>query len=1030
MQQEGIGQDLYACAAQVRRGKTDIVGTAFVISEVQPLLLTCHHVVQAALPGGHVELNAEIYVYFPQISGNDPEKKLFLSHVHKMIEGYEDDIVLLKLAQEGLPSEVKAAILGDATQSVKRNIKHDFSSFGFQKIGNRVGVPAYGKIIGLTSPTLEEEYHLLTLETQGVDHGMSGAPVLDMSRNLVVGVVSETSVQKLKNTDISFAVQSEVAYNKWDIKLHPDYQLAMTQPDPPSELAQNIAKQFASNIDFPLKSSYQPTQPPELPEWAGRIEMLKGISSDYENPRIHLTGLIGFGGEGKSSIAYRWVTHYLLKNSDLPQPDGVFWWSFYENRSFESMIERLTAYLYGEDQLQEIRGTAQRVNFIGALAITRKIVLILDGFEVMQEGSGDKYGNIINYELKRLLDLFTQPGSPSFCLVTSRAPLLDFLSHTAHVQRDLTRLSVEDGRQLLWNLNLSGEDGTLDKIVSDWDGHALTISLVGTYLRERNIVADKYNIDLFPEIEAYENELPRYRQVRRILRRYDNELSDADKAFLKIFSMFRLPVDKSAFKYLFRRKFRHKKTLLRQLFGSSKQHVSINKSLIHITDKEFTNLLRRLIKFRLLRVTYNPNEKYNIHPLVQHYYSTLLELTHSNDEIQLGHKSIADYYEKIVVKIPENPTLNDLKLYMEVIYHLCKSKLYDNAFYVYWENLNRGEDYFLLQKIEAYNTVVEMWSSFFMNGDLDTDPLLSNQLFQRAALASVGYSIQQLGKLKQAISLHNRKNKIALEMNDHINASVGFRNLTDIYRDLGELDKALETVNFALTEAQQIRLTRFYRLRFEAISRANLAWIYHLMGHIETASLEFKNATQLQIEMESNTGYLYSSKGIQYADHLQRTYNAEDKELARLITLENIEKCRRNNQSQESQCYRILGDLEIYNQNHESVLNYYEQAIGIAFEVETVSVEIEALLARGRWYAKYMNDAERAFADLDQALSLALRGEYRLYEADIRVALAWAHKAAGKTDAAHREANEAKRMSQNMGYHWGQVDADELLDSL
>ena len=41
--------------------------------------------------------------------------------------------------------------------------------------------------------------------------------------------------------------------------------------------------------------------------------------------------------------------------------------------------------------------------------------------------------------------------------------------------------------------------------------------------------------------------------------------------------------------------------------------------------------------------------------------------------------------------------------------------------------------------------------------------------------------------------------------------------------------------------------------------------------------------------------------------------------------------------------------------------------------------------------------------------------------------LAWAHLAAGDGAAARREAQRSQQMSRAMGYHWGQVDAEEVL---
>jgi hypothetical protein len=63
-------------------------------------------------------------------------------------------------------------------------------------------------------------------------------------------------------------------------------------------------------------------------------------------------------------------------------------------------------------------------------------------------------------------------------------------------------------------------------------------------------------------------------------------------------------------------------------------------------------------------------------------------------------------------------------------------------------------------------------------------------------------------------------------------------------------------------------------------------------------------------------------------------------------------------------------------------------------------------------------------------LGYTLDGGYRIYEADIRVALAWVHLAAGNPSAARAEAERARQMSAEMVYHWGQVDAAEVLAAL
>jgi hypothetical protein len=47
--------------------------------------------------------------------------------------------------------------------------------------------------------------------------------------------------------------------------------------------------------------------PEPLKEWVGRADLLQPITADWTSGSKHITGLIGSGGEGKSSLARKWV---------------------------------------------------------------------------------------------------------------------------------------------------------------------------------------------------------------------------------------------------------------------------------------------------------------------------------------------------------------------------------------------------------------------------------------------------------------------------------------------------------------------------------------------------------------------------------------------------------------------------------------------------------------------------------------------------------------------------------------------------
>jgi hypothetical protein len=157
---------------------------------------------------------------------------------------------------------------------------------------------------------------------------------------------------------------------------------------------------------------------------------------------------------------------------------------------------------------------------------------------------------------------------------------------------------------------------------------------------------------------------------------------------------------------------------------------------------------------------------------------------------------------------------------------------------------------------------------------------------------------------------------------------------------------------------------------------------------------------------------------------------------ARRVTAANLEICERNRWSfMISMCHRVLGQLDAAEGQTAAAQTHFDTALTLARGISDRAALIEALLARGRWAARLSSPdlsglLTQAFSDLREALGHATDSGYRIYEADCRIALAWAHLAAQEATTAHQEATRAQTMSQEMGYHWGQVDAAEVLAAL
>lgn len=157
------------------------------------------------------------------------------------------------------------------------------------------------------------------------------------------------------------------------------------------------------------------------------------------------------------------------------------------------------------------------------------------------------------------------------------------------------------------------------------------------------------------------------------------------------------------------------------------------------------------------------------------------------------------------------------------------------------------------------------------------------------------------------------------------------------------------------------------------------------------------------------------------------------------MTDANLAICERSQwQDQMSQCQRILGELDSDAGHHPSAQVHFSTALQLARGIQDLAVLIEIPWAKGLWLAKYHTDLQaQGLADLDEAFSLlnealgyCVTSGYKLYEADVRVALAWGYLAREHLAEARQEAQVARRIGEETGYHLAVVDADEVLARL
>ena len=270
---------------------------------------------------------------------------------------------------------------------------------------------------------------------------------------------------------------------------------------------------------------------------------------------------------------------------------------------------------------------------------------------------------------------------------------------------------------------------------------------------------------------------------------------------------------------------------------------------------------------------------------------------------------------------------------------------------------------------------------------------------------------------------HQRALRICLDSQDWAIASRCYQNLSDLYSLRGELDRGAKVAG----EASDLARHAGARDN-ESRSLAYKAWILHLQGDVEKAGQAFKEAEALVKKIDSSQLYLDGIWGIKHANHLMRIGDAD---YAREVVESNLQIYERHHWPDDISRYHwILGDLCSQAGKPDSAAEHYHQALSIARNISNKLVLVGALLAWGRWEARYLKDANAASSDLNEALDYSRIGGYKIYEVDIRIGLAWAHLAAGHKEKAKAEAIYAKQMSKEMGYYWGNIDADEVLTEI
>ncbi len=179
----------------------------------------------------------------------------------------------------------------------------------------------------------------------------------------------------------------------------------------------------------------------------------------------------------------------------------------------------------------------------------RRTLLVLDGLEPLQNPPGPQEGRLREPSLQALLRELAA-FNKGLCVITTRLPIADIADYerTSALRRDLDQLSGDAGAKLLRGLGVKGDEAELLSASSEFNGHCLALTLLGSYLtdahdgdiRRRNEISERLSQDVRQGVH-----------VQKVMESYQSWLGEGPElSVLRILGLFDRPADEKALEAL------------------------------------------------------------------------------------------------------------------------------------------------------------------------------------------------------------------------------------------------------------------------------------------------------------------------------------------------------------------------------------------------------------------------------------------------------------------------------------------------
>ncbi len=788
-----------------------------------------------------------------------------------------------------------------------------------------------------------------------------------------------------------------------------------------SDIRSDVAKAEKNIISKIEEHVKPPTQPePEfkltlakLPitdhEIFGRENELALLDSAWAHEQSNVFSLVAWGGVGKSALVNSWLND--MKRDNYRGAERVYGWSFYSQGTKEE--RQVSADEFFNDALDwfgykgdPILSPWDKGKKLAELVREKRGLLILDGLEPLQYPPGEMQGRLKDQGVQALLKDLAR-SNPGLCVISTRLQIedLETMGNHGSERLDLENLTPEAGAQLLEKIGVQGAEKERQEAASDFDGHALALNLLGSYLKTVH-KGEIRQRDLIPKLSK---DRKQGGHARRVMESYEKWLKDTSELnILYLMGLFDRPAAKGAM------------DALRQ----EPAIPGLTDKLQNLEHADWQFAVQSLRDLRLLAKEDEKPDTLDCHPLVREHFGERLQQQFP-DAWTEAHSRLYDYYRNLPEKeLPD--ALEEMEPLFAAVTHGCLAGKHQEVLDdVYWERILRKDEAFVNHKLGAFGADLAALSNFF-------DPPWRRpaagmvDAAKAVVLSWAGFGLRALGRLREAAAPMQAGLENTIKQENWENAAINAGNLSELFLTLGEVrqatDYARQSVDFADRSGDG-----FIR---EASRASWLADALHQSGALDEAEKLFREAEAMQQERQPDYRYLYSLQGFRFCDLL----------LSRGRAREVLERAKQmvkwEAQDWQSLLDRALNRLSLgraqllpaqdFPEQKDSLAqpeNHLNQAVAGLRKAGTQDHLPHGLFVRAALY-RVQAHFTKAWEDLNEAQEIAERGEMRLHLTDFHLEacrLCLAEGGGRQTEEKIRQAaahlEQAAALVQETGYH-------------